>query len=389
MRSGTRKGGGAARSRRDKSRRAVYAGSLAEIDDRTEAERAFEPVFADFRVPGSVSAAFEAFASSPETACGRGLALGRVVRLDRGYPLVVTEHASLRAEHAVSLVKGECVRAAVGDWVAVGLPDGHDKALIERIFERVGELSRWDGGNRGERQVLAANVDVLLAVQPLSKKLVSPDRLVRSAVLAYQGGMRPAAVLTKADRCAEEEGVLASLEAVRGALGPDVPVVAVSCARGRGVEEVRALVPEGTSALVLGESGAGKSTLINALLGCELLGTGEVRERDDRGRHTTVARRMLKVPGGGVLVDAPGLRSLPLLDENYGLERAFPEIAARVPACRFRDCTHGDEPGCAVRAGVSEGDVDPARLEEYRLLCAEMLSNRRGLALSAKASITQ
>jgi len=154
-------------------------------------------------------------------------------------------------------------------------------------------------------------------------------------------------------------------------------------------EVVRGMIPAGGTALLLGESGAGKSTLVNALLGAEVLGVGEVRGRDDQGRHTTVARRMLKVPGAGVLVDAPGLRSLPLLEEERGLARTFPEISQREPSCRFRDCTHGSEPGCAVRAGLEEGAVDAWRLEEYRSLAAEMLKNRRGLDPSAKASITQ
>ena len=116
---------------------------------------------------------------------------------------------------------------------------------------------------------------------------------------------------------------------------------------------------------------------------------GEVRGRDDQGRHTTVARRMVKVPDAGVLVDAPGLRSLPLLDEEAGLARTFPEIDELVGGCRFRDCTHGNEPGCAVQEGVREGTVDPGRLEEYRMLVSEMLNNRRGLDPAAKASLTK
>ena len=127
---------------------------------------------------------------------------------------------------------------------------------------------------------------------------------------------------------------------------------------------------------------------MNALLGAEVLGTAEVRGRDDQGRHTTVARRMLKVPGGGVLVDAPGLRSLPLLDEQRGLSLAFPDIAGLVGGCRFRDCTHGDEPGCAVREEVERGAMPAARLEEYRALWAETRANRRSLDPSASSSIT-
>ena len=128
---------------------------------------------------------------------------------------------------------------------------------------------------------------------------------------------------------------------------------------------------------------------MNALLGAEVLGVGAVRARDDQGRHTTVARRMLRVPGAGVLVDAPGLRSLPLLDEERGLALAYPEIARLEPQCRFRDCSHGAEPGCAVRAGVAAGEVETSRLEQYRALEAEMRANRLRLDPSARSSITR
>lgn len=412
------RGAGEAPRHTSKSRELVYAQAPLpeEPDDRSTA---FEPTFDDFTVPVGVETAFAAFVrNAADNADGAGgadvlgaidgmgesgveetalhaadptsrFALGRVIRLDRGYPLVATRDGSMRAEHAIALVKGADVRSAVGDWVAVRLPEGHDKALVEAVLPRTGALSRWDGSNRGERQVLAANVDAILIAQPLSKRAVPLDRIVRSVVFAREAGARPYVVLTKADRSPDEERLACDIASVRAAVGPDVGVVAVSSARGIGVEEVRALIEPGRCTLLLGESGVGKSTLVNALLGEEVLGVGEVRGRDDQGRHTTVARRMLKVPGAGVLVDAPGLRSLPLLDEERGMDLAFPEIAARRVSCRFRDCTHGNEPGCAVRAGLDEGAVDAWRLEEYRQLAAEMLANRRSLDPSAKASLTQ
>lgn len=375
-------------------------------DDIADSEKRFEPTFDDFTVCADVRALFEQALAEVLAAEGAdascfvsnaadariaqgGLTLGRVIRLDRGYPLVSTPEGPFRAEHAISLVKGTDVRAAVGDWAVVRRPQGHDKARIERLLPRAGELSRWDGSSRGERQVLAANVDVLIVAQPLSKRDVPLDRIVRSVVLANEGGVQPAVALTKADRSPDCERLESDLAAVRRAVGPDVPVVVVSSLDGRGVATVRELIPIGATALLLGESGAGKSTLVNVLLGEEVLGVGEVRGRDDQGRHTTVARRMLKVPDAGVLVDAPGLRSLPLLDEERGLARTYPEISSLVPSCRFRDCTHGGEPGCAVREALVQGDIDEVRLSEYRLLAAEMLANRRRLDPSAKSSITQ
>lgn len=368
------------------------------------ADSPFDPSFEDFRVPDAVAAAFSEYGAAapadgpacsaageggPRDPARAGLALGRVVRLDRGFPLVTTADGAFRAEHAVALAKEDDVRPTVGDWVALRLPRGHDKAVIERVLPRYSDFSRWDGANRGLRQTLAANLDLLVVVQPLSKRDVPVDRIMRSLVLANEGGVRAAVVLTKADRSPSESRRASDREAVRAVAGPGVPVLTTSCADGSGVEEVRSLLTPGETAMLLGESGAGKSTLVNALLGAEVLGTGEVRSRDDRGRHTTVARRMLKVPCVGVLVDAPGLRSLPLLDEERGLARTFPEIAALEPGCRFRDCTHGSETGCAVTAGVREGAVDVARLEEYRLFAAEMRANRRALAPSAKSSLTQ
>lgn len=358
-----------------------------EVENPSELEAAFMPAFADFTVPAQVEAAFAARQVSCE---GTGeCVLGRVVRLDRGYPLVACPQGAFRAEHAIALVKGDDVRAVVGDWVALRLPDGHDKALIECVLPRLGAFTRWDGSGRGERQVLAANIDVLIVVQPLSARPVGVDRVARSLVLACEGGARCAVALTKADRSPDGEGLAADVARVRAAVGPGVETVPVSCLNGTGVEEVRSLVAPGVCALLLGESGAGKSTLANALLGAEVLGVGAVRSRDDQGRHTTVARRMLKVPGGGVIVDAPGLRSLPLLDEGRGLGLAYPEIARLEPRCRFRDCSHGDEPGCAVRSGVASGEVDASRLEEYRALAAEMRANRLRLDPSARSSITR
>lgn len=375
------------------SRELLYAHIEPPVEEPTGLEADFEPSFSDFVIPPVVTELFaEALAQAEggtEVAGEGAFELGRVIRLDRGYPLVATAGGSYRAEHAISLVKGADVRATVGDWVAVRAPKGHDKARIECVLPRLSVLSRWDGSSRGERQVLASNLDVLIVAQPLSKRDVPLDRIVRSVVLANEGGIAPAVVLTKADRVPDAGCLEAQRAAVQRAVGPDVPIVVVSSLEGIGVEAVRSLIPVGGTALLLGESGAGKSTLVNALLGAEVLAAREVRGRDDQGRHTTVARRMLKVPGAGVLVDAPGLRSLPLLDEERGLAATFPEITALVVGCRFRDCTHGGEPGCAVRAGVADGVVDEERLEEYRLLAAEMLANRRRLDPSSKSSLTQ
>lgn len=318
----------------------------------------------------------------------RDLCLGCVVRLDRGYPAVATEGSIFRAEFATQLTKGDRNRVAVGDWVCARLPEGHDRGLIMEVLPRESDIARWRGGGRGERQTLAANVGLVLVACALGEWGLSLDRVARSFVVARDCGASAAVVLTKADRASGDE-LASAVGALREVLGGDVTVVATS-AGGSGADSgrlealserlgvpfgeaaVRGLVPPGRVAIVLGESGAGKSTLLNALLGRRVLDTGTVRATDDAGRHTTVARRMVRIPGGGVIVDEPGLRSLPLLGHERGLALTFPEVVSASADCRFRDCSHSHEPGCAVRALVGEGALPQARLDAYLALAAEM-----------------
>ncbi len=220
------------------------------------------------------------------------------------------------------------------------------------------------------------------------------ERIVRPVVIARDCGADVSVVLTKADRA----GVAMlgrDVALVRDVLGADVPVVATragasqedsselagaarDCGIGWGEGDVRGLVPRGTLAIVLGESGAGKSTLLNAL-GRDALQTGAVRASDDMGRHTTVARRMVALPGAGVIVDEPGLRSLPLVGHERGLAKVFPEVAEAAQTCRFRDCTHTHEPGCGVRGAFEAGEFSRARFDAYVSLASEMRSSAKTL----------
>lgn len=340
----------------------------------------------------------EAYAGALERAVEAGaerdeLVMGCVVRLDRGYPAVLAADATFRAEFSTRLTKDGIrgradARVAVGDWVCARRPQGHDMGLIEEILPRESDIARWRGGARGERQTLAANVGLVLVVQQLGERTVSCDRIARSAVIARDCGADVAVVLTKADR-ASDETIGRDVAAVRDILGEGCGVALTSsaadgaearrvaaCAARLGVswgtDAVRELVPRGTVAIVLGESGAGKSTLLNALLGRDVLETGAVRESDDAGRHTTVARRMVSLPGAGVIVDEPGLRSLPIVGHERGLAKVFPEIAEAARGCRFRDCTHTHEPGCEVRAQQGAGRFSLSRLECYVALASEM-----------------
>ncbi len=358
------------------------------------------PAFEELFASEAQVAAFDAAAARACEAAGADvsgeLEMGCVVRLDRGFPAILCADGVFRAEFSARLTKGglsrqENSRAAVGDWVCARRPDGHDMGLIEEILPRESDIARWKGKARGEKQTLAANVDVVLVVQQLGEREVSCERIARSAVIARDCGAEVAVVLTKADR-AGDDVLRRDVAAVREILGETSPLALTSSAAegaeedriralagelgvAWGLEAVRALVPKGQVAIVLGESGAGKSTLLNALLGKEALETGAVREADDMGRHTTVARRMVSIPGAGVIVDEPGLRSLPIVGHERGLAKVFGDISEAAQECRFRDCTHTHEPGCGVR----EAGFSPVRLEAYLALAAEMRESAASL----------
>ncbi|MCI2086542.1 MAG: GTPase RsgA [Olsenella sp.] len=355
------------------------------------------PAFAELAPSERQRSAFGEAAAQAARALGCSvdeMALGCVVRLDRGFPAVVTADALFRAEFSAHLTKGGDSRVAVGDWVLARVPAGHDMGLILQILPRESDIARWRGGSRGERQTLAANVGVVLVVQQLGAVAISCERIARSAVIARDCSAGVAVVLTKADRA--PSAVLAEdVAAIRDVLGEECGLVMTSSADGAEAERaekdagvlgvawgpaaVRSLVPAGTVAIVLGESGAGKSTLLNALLGHDVLETGAVRGSDDAGRHTTVARRMVSVPGGGVIVDEPGLRSLPIVGHERGLAAVFPEVADAARGCRFCDCTHTHEPGCQVRELLSEGRISQRRYDAYVALAAEMRESARTL----------
>lgn len=328
---------------------------------------------------------------------GEELFLGCVVCLDRGFPAVLFEGGVARAEFAAQLTKSGFSRIAVGDWVCLRIAPGHEMAQAAGIVVRENDIARWRGGSRGERQTLAANIDLVLVVQPVGggDSGAGLGRIARSALVAADCHAQIAVVLTKADRL-DEEGIVRAVAGVRELLRDEVPVVVTSTAdadpecesRGEavralgaswGLDGIRELVPKGTTSIVLGESGAGKSTFLNRILERDVLRTGAVRGRDGAGRHTTVARRMVRLPGGGVVVDEPGLRSLPLMGHERGLATLFPEVARAARACRFRDCTHTHEPGCAVRRARADGTCKRARVDAWVSLAAEMRAGASSL----------
>ncbi|HET7488673.1 MAG TPA: ribosome small subunit-dependent GTPase A [Acidimicrobiales bacterium] len=295
---------------------------------------------------------------------GRGAVPGRVARVDRGACTVVTAAGPLRADPAC----GDEV-AATGDWVAT-VPGEHPG--LAAVLPRWSAICRQDPGRATRRQVLAADVDVLAVVAALDRP-PSANRLERLLAMAWDSGATPALVLTKADAAPDPAAAVAEAEAVAGG----VTVLATSAATGTGVDEIRALLGPATTLAFIGPSGAGKSTLVNRLVGTPVQPTAAVRGTDHRGRHTTTARHLVPVPGGGVLLDTPGLRSLALWDAEAGVAAVFEDVEALAAGCRFGDCRHDGEPACAVRAAVDAGTLGERRLESWAKLRREVESFER------------
>lgn len=326
---------------------------------------------------------------NPEAAGGEGLH-GTVVKLDRGFPLVRIDGEDgapgsgaagesggapqmVRCEHATALVKGERVRAVIGDRVAVQLPAGHDKGIIGAIEPRATAFIRKDPADRTAKQVLAANFDLVAVVEPMND--LNRRRLERELVLAHETGAAVAVVLTKTDLM-QAADCARILQDIRALAGRDTPVLGASLQDADSIEAVRRLVGPGSMAILIGKSGVGKSSLVNALAGQALQSTATVRAADGKGRHTTVDRVLVEIPEGGTVVDMPGVRGLGLWDADQGLARAFADVEALAQQCRFRDCTHGDEPHCAVQAALAAGELAPERLASYRSLAQEIAQVR-------------
>jgi ribosome biogenesis GTPase len=294
---------------------------------------------------------------------------GRIIRSDRDSSLVGTVHGFMRAKPSTRFLKATQDAAdfpVVGDWVTVVSSNDLDVLLIEAVLERKGVVSRGDPGGTSGTQVLVANIDAVFVVHPIAGP-ANLRRIERELSLAWESGAIPIVVLTKADLSPDPASTLASVEEV--AFG--VAVHMVNAKSSEDVEQLYEYIPEHSTAVLIGPSGAGKSTLINSLVGDQCLVTNAVREGDGKGRHTTVAREIVRVPGHGVIIDTPGLRAVGLTGSDEGIALVFPDIEKFAGSCRFRDCGHNAEPGCAVAGAIESGGLSQERLDSYQKLVRE------------------
>lgn len=309
---------------------------------------------------------------------------GRVARVDRGVCTVLCADGPVRAGLAGAL-RAAAKRDSVGlpgagDWVVVRTWSDR-RTTVEAVLPRRTAIVRRTADKDASGQVLAANVDAVAVVEPMHP-VPDEGRIERLLALAWESGARPLVVLTKSDLVGKPAAV--SVQVARAA--PGVPVVPVSARRGDGPDALRPFVAAGRTLALLGPSGAGKSTLVNALVGTPVMDTGETRRGDGKGRHTTTYRALVPVPGGGAVLDTPGVRAVGLLDAEVGLEQAFADVESLAAGCRFADCSHNGEPGCAVRAALEAGDLTARRWASYQKLRCEVEheTRRRNARLAAK-----
>jgi ribosome biogenesis GTPase len=305
------------------------------------------------------------------------LAPARVAEEQRGSYRILTEHGLRYAELSGRIrhlaTAGETDLPCAGDWVMARVPAkaaspelaSEDPSLVHRVLKRRTAFTRRAAGTRSVPQVVAANVDTFFLVQSLNANL-NFRRLERYLALLWESGAEPVLVLSKADLCADPDPIVdAAREAAMG-----VTVLVVSARRDGGLESLLPYVGTGKTAALVGSSGVGKSTIVNGLLGEEILRVQEIRE-DDRGRHTTTSRHLVPLPSGGMLLDTPGMRTVLLWEGEEGLDQTFSDIAALAERCRFSDCGHGSEPGCAIRQALESGELETGRWDRYTKLLRE------------------
>jgi ribosome biogenesis GTPase / thiamine phosphate phosphatase len=299
-----------------------------------------------------------------------GFSAGRVALEHKNMYRIYTGEADLLAEVSGKLRHLASAREdypAVGDWVVLSERPDEQRATIHAILPRKSKFSRKVAGQATEEQIIAANVDTVFLVMAMNQDF-NVRRMERYLVLAWESGAKPIIVLSKADLCENPAELLAQVEAV--AMG--VPIYMISSTENRGIDQLAAYVCDGQTAALLGSSGVGKSTLINRMYGVDILETGAVRTDDDKGKHTTTHRELVHLPGGGLLIDTPGMRELQLWEASEGLSSSFQDIEDFAAACFYQDCKHQKEPNCAVKQALDDGSLDAERYNSFVKLQKEL-----------------
>lgn len=325
---------------------------------------------AEFGWNDTFNAAFQPFLE-------RALKPVRIVREERGQYLAVSEQGALTAEVSGKFMHnaaGKSDYPTVGDWVAAEIIAQEPRGIIHAVVARQSSISRKVAGSVTDEQVLAANIDTLFLVMGLDDNY-NVRRIERYVAFAYQSRVAPVVILNKADLCEDVEARVEEIEPI----SPGIKVLAVSAAENAGMDQLGPFLVPGRTVAFIGSSGVGKSSLINRLLKEDRLKTQEVRTDDSQGRHTTTHRELIILPSGAMVIDTPGIRELQLWGDDDALSGSFPDIEKLIRACRFNDCSHASEPGCAVKEALENGDLDPGRYQNYLKMGKELqyLANKQ------------
>ena len=299
---------------------------------------------------------------------------GRIAIQNKNNYMLYTEFGELSGEVSGKLfyeveedITGESSLPAVGDWVAFRPYPEEKKAIIDKVLPRQSKFSRKEAGIRTKEQVVAANIDNIFIMASLNQDF-NIRRLERYLILGAESGSRPVIVLSKADLCEDAERMSAEVKAIAG----KVPVCIVSSLTGKGIEELLGFFGGNKTVAVIGSSGVGKSTLINTLYGEERMKVKDITEYKDKGQHTTTHRELVRLPGGGLIIDTPGMREIQLWGGDEGASEVFDDIEELMQTCKFSDCSHTSEPGCSVLEALEDGTLDEDRYKSYKKLQREI-----------------